>query len=124
MSEATQSKSLWQSWSGVTKFSILAFAGAEVLSLLSLGALGYLVYYAVAPLLPESIEQLAGDSVWPSVIMAGMCWSIGFLIAGLLMHYLKNVNLAGGIKYFIYAVVLWVWDYIIWFVIIHFSVVN
>ena len=124
MTNPVASKSLWRSWSAMTRFSIIAFAVAELLSFLSLGALGYLIYYPVAPLLPESIDSLAGDSVWPSVIFAGMLWSLGFLLAGLSLHYIKTYILKNGLRYLLYGLVLWVWDYLIWFWIIHFSIVN
>jgi hypothetical protein len=124
MTNPNQTKSIWQSWSGTTKFSVIAFVVSEILSLLSMGALGYLVYYAVAPLLPESIDTLNGDSVWPSVIFAGMVWSVGFLLAGLSLHYLKPYTLKTSLKYLAFAVILWVWDYLTWFWIIHFSIVQ
>ena len=124
MTNPTASKSIWQSWSSMTKFSVIAFVISEVLSFLSLGALGYLVYYAVAPLLPESIDTLNGDSVWPSVIFAGMLWSAGFLLAGLLIHHLKSRIQQKGLKIVLYLLVLWIWDYLIWYSIIHFKVVQ
>src|SRR6185295_14394353 len=122
MTNPAASKSIWRSWSSMTRFSVMAFAVSELLSFLSLGALGYLVYYAVFPLLPESIETLKGDSVWPSVIFAGMLWSVGFLLAGLALHFLKARVQKRGIQFLLYALILWIWDYLIWFGIIHFSV--
>lgn len=124
MTPTQPTKSIWKSWSSMTKFSVIAFAVSELLSFLSLGALGYLVYYAVAPLLPESIDTLHGDSVWPSVILAGMFWSAGFLLAGLALHFLKTRIVQKGMRILLYAWILWLWDYLIWFSIIHFSVVQ
>ena len=98
---AHASKSIWQSWSVTTRFSILAFCGSMALSLLSMGALGYLLYYPVAPLLPESIDTLPGDTTWPSVIFAGMVWSFGFLLAGIAFHYSNRQNLQKVIMYVI-----------------------
>ena len=95
-----------------------------ILSPLSMGALGYLLYYPVALLLLESIDALAGDSVWPSVIFAGMLWSFGFLIAGIISHYVTRQGLQKFLTYFTYALFLWTWDYLVWFSIIHFKIVQ
>ena len=95
-----------------------------ILSLLSMGALGYLLYYPVALLLPESIDTLAGDSVWPSVIFAGMLWSFGFPLAGVASHYAARQGLQKTFIYFIYGIVLWTWDFLVWFSIIHFKIVQ
>jgi hypothetical protein len=114
----TGSKSLWQSWSTTTRFSIVAFVIAAALSVLSMGALGFALYYPVALALPYSIDQLQGDATWPSIIMAGMTWSLGFLWAGLILHYLKLKITKRWQSVLLYILILWLWDYIVWFTIL------
>ncbi|HMJ70732.1 MAG TPA: hypothetical protein VK508_17640 [Cyclobacteriaceae bacterium] len=112
----------WKDLPPIAKFSVIAFAIALILGLMSLGAEGFGIYYAVGFGLPVSIDSLRGDAFWPSTILAGMAWSIGFLIAGWICVRIRSYN-----KYtiwLIYVAILWIWDYIVWWAIITFKVVQ
>lgn len=112
----------WKEIPPVTRFSVIAFAITLIAGLMSLGAQGYGIYYAVGFALPVSIDTLHGDTVWPSVILAGMAWSIGFLIAGWICVRIQTRN-----KYALwitYLIILWMWDYLVWWAIIALKVVQ
>lgn len=115
---------MWSSFSPITKFSIIAFAISLGLGLLSMGALGYGLYYLVKPVLGNRIEELSGDASWPSMILAGMAWSFGFLIASVALYYLKRYALPAAILYLIYATLLWFWILLIWWWLIEFKIVK
>jgi hypothetical protein len=115
---------MWSAFHPFTRFSIIAFVLSLGLGLLSMGALGYGLYYLVRPILGNRIEELQGDSSWPSMIFAGMAWSFGFLIAGLATHYLWRFKLPITIHYLIYITILWFWILIIWWWLIEFRVVK
>ena len=115
---------MWASFSAYTKFSLIGFGASLALGLLSMGALGYGLYYLVKPVLGNRIDELQGDTMWPSIIMAGMLWSIGFLIAGIAMHYLVKVKLPIVSLNLIYIGILWLWLLLLWWWIIEFRVVK
>lgn len=115
---------MWSTFSKATKFSILGFLISGTLGLLSMGALGYGLYHIVQPVLADRIDELQGDATWPSLILAGMIWSIAFLIAGGLHSLLSRRNIPVAVLYANYTIVLWVWALVVWFTIIHFRVVN
>ena len=115
---------MWTSFSPTTKFSIIAFVITAALGLLSMGALGYGLYYLVKPLLGNRIDEIHGDASWPSIILAGMAWSVGFIIAGLIHHYLKRFNFGSFVNITLYIVVLWGWILIVWWWIIEFKVIK
>jgi hypothetical protein len=115
---------MWSSFSPTTRFSIIAFVITLVLGLLSMGALGYGLYYLVKPILGERIEELKGDTSWPSMILAGMAWSFGFLIAAGLLRFLSKFNLPAFLNYSAYALVLWLWVLMVWWCIIEFRLVK
>ena len=103
------------------KRSILAFAVALVLSLLSMGALGAALYYPVSPLFAPVFGDLTdwrGDWVWPSVIMAGMGWSFSFLVAGFLNRLLELAGWRPMVRKAIYGAVLWLGAALIWLIIL------
>ena len=110
----------WKELPPVAKFSLIAFVVAIILGLMSMGVQGYGVYFAVEFALPVSIESISGDSLWPSTILAGMAWAIGFLIAGFATARLKNKLLV----YFVYLLILWIWAYLVWWAIIGLKVVQ
>jgi hypothetical protein len=84
----------WKALSGNTKFSLLGFFIVAGLGLLSMGLLGLLLYYPVAFLLSSfpAFNDWHGDWVWPVLIGVGMFWSIGFILAGITVHFFKRVN--------------------------------
>ena len=113
---------MWKTLPPIAKFSIIAFAIALILGLMSLGLEGYSVYYAVAFALPVSIESIHGDTLWPSTILAGMAWALGFLIAGWITVRVRVQN-----KFTIwalYVIILWAWAYLVWWAIIGLEVVQ
>jgi hypothetical protein len=115
---------MWATFSSVTKFSIIAFLVSGVLGLFSMGALGYGLYFLVKPVLGNRINELQGDTMWPAMILAGMAWSMAFLIAAWCYHWLLKFDLPQAIMNFSYAFILWGWILIVWFIIIHFRVVS
>lgn len=114
--------SRWKNLPPVAKFSIIAFAIALILGLMSLGAEGYAIYFVVEFALPSSIDTIKGDVVWPSTILAGMAWSAGFLIAGWICMRIRTqrkLTIAA-----VYLIVLWIWAYLVWWAIIDLKVVQ
>lgn len=115
---------MWSSLSAATKFSIIAFLVTLALGLLSMGALGYALYYLVKPILGNRIEELSSDAIWPTTIFAGMLWSFGFLIAALALYYLKRYSMPTGLHYPVYLGILWLWILLIWWWLIEFEIVK
>ncbi|MGU3496846.1 hypothetical protein ACLBXM_22610 [Xanthobacteraceae bacterium A53D] len=90
--------------------SLIAGLAVFALALLSMGALGVGLYYAVSPLLAERFGPLAewsGDWVWPATIMAGILWSLSFPIAGLLGVRLRRAGRSVLLRRSAYVVVLY-----------------
>ena len=114
---------MWKNLSGTTKFSIVAFILTMALGLLSMGALGYALYYLVAPVLDKDIDSLQGDSTWPTVIAAGMAWSFGFIWSGLAFHFLRK-RIGEFMSYLIYVLILWIWLWMLWYCFLNFNVVQ
>ena len=114
----------WKDLPPIAKFSVIAFVIALIIGLMSLGAQGLGIYYAVGFALPVSIDTLQHDNVWPSMILAGMAWALAFLIAGwicLLINTRINNRL---LLWMIYILILWTWDYLVWWAIIAIKVVQ
>ncbi|MGE0313375.1 MAG: hypothetical protein AB7P21_17330 [Lautropia sp.] len=100
-----------------TKRSSLAFLATAALGLLSMGLQGGALYHAVRPALPASyphIDDVHGDWVWPAVIVIGIAWSLGFLLAGALNLRLERAGLAAAWRRVAYVVVLWLWALLLW----------
>jgi len=110
----------WKSLSGNTKFSILGFFIVAGLGLLSMGLLGLLLYYPVGFLLSSypAFNDWHGDWVWPVLIGVGMFWSIGFILAGITVHFFKRVNESIIIQLLLYTLILWLWDAILWLIVL------
>ena len=103
------------------KRSIVAFVVTLVLGLLSMGALGLLLYYAVSPVLRlRFLDERAwhGDWVWPAAISSGMLWAFGFLAAGVVNKRLAANNTGPLVRRVVYASLLWIWALGIWAVIL------
>lgn len=104
------------------KRSIIACAAALALGLLSMGAIGFLLYYPAAPVLllffppPDAWH---GDWVWPAAIGAGMGWSFSFLAAGFLNKKLSVLALPLAVRRAVYLGVLWLGAVIIWGAILY-----
>lgn len=112
----------WKELPPIAKFSLIAFVIALILGLMSLGAEGLGIYYSVEFALPVSIDSIHGDAVWPSMILAGMGWAPAFLFAGWVCQRLKTQS--KFTIYFSYAIILWAWAYILWWMIIALKVVQ
>jgi hypothetical protein len=117
-------KSIWQSLSRNARFSILAFFVTLAAGVFSMGALGLGIYYLVAPVLNKSIDSLAGDSAWPTMIFAGMCWSIAFLLAGGAYYYTSKWQWPATASNIIYGLVLWLWIFVVWILLLNFRIVQ
>lgn len=109
----------WKHCSKTTKFSIIAFIITATLGLLSMGMLGALLYYPVCFLIKRfpDFNSWHGDWVWPALISVGMFWSLGFILAGLFHHFLKN-KLNVIISFIVYISILWIWALILWYVVL------
>ena len=112
----------WKELPPIAKFSLIAFIIALVLGLMSLGAEGLGVYYAVSFALPVSIDSISGDAAWPSMILAGMAWAPAFLIAGWILQRVKTQSKVT--VWMLYVVILWAWAYLVWWAVIAFKVVQ
>lgn len=110
----------WNSLTYVTKFSTIAFFVTCFMGLLSMGALGAVLYYPVSVFFKSypSLNDWTGDWVWPVMIGAGMLWSFGFIFSGLTWHYLEDQIHSVILLRLIYLLVLWVWAAIIWYLLI------
>lgn len=106
----------WKSLSGNAKFSIIAFFSVATLGLLSMGALGALLYYPICFLLKNypPFNSWNGDWVWPAMISVGMAWSFGFVIGGITIHYLSKIITSKILLHVCYAIILWLWAYVLW----------
>ncbi len=99
------------------KRSVIACIAAAILGLLSMGALGGGLYYAAYPLLAPFFgnpDDWHGDWVWPTMILAGMFWSLSFPVAGYLNHRLVLRRYMPGLRRAAYACVLWLGAAICW----------
>jgi hypothetical protein len=114
---------MWRKLSGNAKFSIVAFVLTLVLGLLSKGALGYALYFLVAPVLEKDIDSLRGDIAWPTVLATGMLSSFGFLVAGAIFHYTR-FHIKEFASYILYAFILWAWVFFVWYVFLNFSIIQ
>jgi hypothetical protein len=111
---------MWNSLSGNAKFSIIAFVVTAVLGLLSMGALGAILYYPVSFLLKKlpPMNHWHGDWVWPAMIAVGMLWSLGFIFGGAAWYYLAKITSSKLILYAAYIFILWIWAAILWYYVI------
>lgn len=116
------------------KRSTIAFLVAFGLAFLSLGMTGIALFVLVTPALNvlfglnipmdhTGIDQLkdkamAGDAMWPTIILVSILWSFGFLIAGFIKHKTSLSVLPKFLKNFAYLVILWAWALFLWVVAI------
>ena len=110
----------WKALSGNAKFSIIAFFLAAALGLLSMGALGALLYYPACFLLKNypPFNSWTGDWVWPAMIGVGMAWSLGFLFGGIASYYLSKIIASKVLLYICYAMILWLWAALLWYMVL------
>ena len=105
-------------WARARKWSVLAFGVSQVLGFVSLGLLGALLYYPVAPLLllrfpPPGTWR--GDWVWPAVLEVSFLWPFGFLIAAELDRRLARRQTPVLWRRIAYGGTLWLWLLAAWF---------
>ena len=110
----------WKSLSFTTRFSIIAATVTCALGLLSMGALGAALYYTVSFLFSSfpSFSSWTGDWVWPAVISAGMFWSLGFIWAGLVAHFVKKIIASPLLRTILYIIMCWLWAVTVWYIIL------
>lgn len=107
-------KSLPYNW----KFSIIAFVLTGAIGLLSMGLLGILLYYLVAFAMPKSIDDLHGDGVWPTIILVGMLWSFGFLMAAYVRSAFAKVMAYKLVLNGSYVIIIWLWAAALWYALL------
>ena len=103
------------------KWSLAAVAGAILASFLSLGMLGYVLYYLAYPVVGLAYPPLSTwrpDAVWPLIIGAGIAWSLSFLPAGVIDHALAARSISLARRRLSYLIVLWIgavaaWSFLI-----------
>lgn len=99
------------------KYSITAFAAALVISLVSMGGLGALLYYAAYPVLGGffgNLNDWDGDWVWGAMVGAGVIWSLSFLAAGLVNRFLQRRGVSEFLRWIVYGGVLWLGAVLVW----------
>jgi hypothetical protein len=103
------------------KWSLMGFAAAFLLSFLSFGLLGYVLYYAAYPVVGMAYPPLSAwrpDTVWPLIVGAGLVWSFSFIPAGVIDHALAGRGVARAQRNIAYFVVLWVGAALAWLLVI------
>ena len=103
------------------KWSLAGFAAALLLSFLSFGLLGYVLYYAAYPVVGVAYPPLSTwrpDTVWPLIVGAGLVWSFSFIPAGVIDHALAGRGVARTPRNVSYVVVLWIGAVAAWLFLI------
>ena len=103
------------------KWSLMGFAAAFLLSFLSFGLLGYVLYYAAYPVVGMAYPPLSAwrpDTVWPLIVGAELVWSFSFIPAGVIDHALAGRGVARAQRNIAYFVVLWVGAALAWLLVI------
>ncbi|MCM4172183.1 hypothetical protein DHD32_11875 [Arenibacter sp. TNZ] len=111
---------LWKTWTFNIKFSLIAFFVTAILGLLSMGALGGLLYFPVSFLFASfpTINDWHGDWVWPTLIMVGMLWSFSFVFAAVAWYFLNKISNSKVLLIATYVAILWLWAALLWTVMI------
>lgn len=103
------------------KWSLAAGVAAVLASFLSLGMLGYVLYYLAYPVVGFVYPPLPTwrpDTVWPLIVGAGIVWAPSFLVAGVIDHALRVRGVSALRRRISYVVVLWIgavaaWSFLI-----------
>lgn len=114
---------MWKKLAGTTKFSIVAFLLTIALGLISMGALGYGLYFLVAPVLEKDIDSLRGDTTWPTILIIGMLSSFGFIFGGFAFHFLRTV-IKEFASYIVYLIIFWLWVLFLWYIFLNYEIVQ
>lgn len=99
------------------KGSIIAGFAVAALGLLSMGVLGFGLYYACYPLLEPlygNLDDWRGDDVWPATIWAGMLWAIWFPVAGIADLGLKRAGKSNALRVLSRLAILWLGAGLVW----------
>lgn len=97
--------------------SWLAALAVAPLGLVSMGALGGLLYFVVAPVVWPvfgNLNDWRGDGVWPATVAVGMLWSLGFVLAGWLNQRWLARGWSPRRRRLAYAAVLWLGAALLW----------
>ena len=103
------------------KWSLAAGVAAVLLSFLSFGLLGYVLYYAAYPIVGVVYPPMPAwrpDTVWPLIVGAGIVWSPSFLPAGALDRALALRGVTAGRRRLAYLAVLWIGAVAAWLFLI------
>lgn len=103
------------------KWSLAGGVAAVLASFLSLGMLGYVLYYLVYPIIGLVYPPLSTwrpDAVWPLIVGAGIVWSLSFPVAGVIDHALLVRGASPTRRWICYLLVLWIgaaaaWSFLI-----------
>jgi hypothetical protein len=103
------------------KWSLAGIAAAILGSFLSLGMLGYTLYYLAYPIVGFAYPPLSAwrpDAVWPLIVGAGIVWSLSFLPAGAIDHALAARGTSAPLRKISYLLILWIgavgaWSFLI-----------
>ena len=106
-------------WS--VKWSLAGVAAAILASFLSLGLLGYALYYLAYPvvgLVYPPMPRWRPDAVWGLIVGAGIVWAPSFLVAGVIDHALLVRRVPPMRRRISYLLVLWLgavaaWSFLI-----------
>ena len=113
---AAVARALLASWQRMPR-SWLAALVVGFVGLFSMGLLGGLLYFVVAPVvwpLFGNLNDWSGDDVWPATIGAGMFWSLCFLLAGWLNQRWLARGWSRWRRRLAYAGALWVGAALLW----------
>ena len=108
-------------WARDRKWSVLACVVSLVLGFVSIGLLGAMLYYPVAPVLLLRFpppDAWRGDWVWPAVLEVSFLWPFGFLIAGEMDRRLARRQTPVIRRRISYGGILWLWVLAVWFFVL------
>lgn len=95
------------------RWSTIAFLVLTPLGLLSMGGTGAGVTFAVDPVLRRligtGIYEQTGDAAWPRMILLGMLFPVGILLAGWLDTLWAAKEWMLPLRVAAYAATAWVW---------------
>ena len=107
------------------RFSLIAFIMSLGSSILSMGFLGIGLFFIAAPVLtiifpnvPKDMNTWQGDWVSPAMIGIPILWSFGFLIAGCIYLYLKQLDWTHLTLKTSYAVTLLLFNALLWLLLL------
>lgn len=103
------------------KWSLAAWGVFTALGLLSMGLLGFALYFLAWPVLGPvygNANRWTGDWVWPVMIGAGMLWPLSFLAAGGVQLYLESIGWGRLPAVAAYAAILWLGAVLVWWLLL------